>query len=212
VVVRLLLATMLASCAAPASVTATPLAATATRSAASAAPAATSTLRSAPTPEPTGLAKCAASQLQAVAAGVLAADSFVGAVFVANRGTASCTLRGNPELVLLAKDGSRLDVKYAQVTAGTGAPALVVVPVSQFREDPNGLIGIGASAPIQWTNYCDDSSPATFRITLPEAGGSIDGTFIDLAGKAIPVFGAPRCDDASGPSTLLVYPFREPVQ
>jgi hypothetical protein len=167
---------------------------------------------SAPTPEPTGLDKCVSSQLQAVAAGVQAADSFVGAVFVANRGTASCTLRGNPELVLLAKDGSRLDVKYALVTAGTGAPALVVVPVSQLREDPNGVTGIGASAPLQWTNYCDDTLPATFRIALPEAGGVIDGTFIDLAGKAIPAFGTPRCDDASGPSTLTVHPFREPVK
>jgi hypothetical protein len=164
------------------------------------------------TPEPTGLARCAASQLQAVAAGVLGADSFVGAVFIANRGTASCTLRGNPELVLLAKDGSRLDVKYAMVTAGVGAPMLVVVPVSQLREDPNGVVGIGASAPLQWTNYCDDRLPAAFRLTLPEGGGVFDGTFIDLTGKTIAVYGTPRCDDASGPSTLAVYPFREPVR
>jgi hypothetical protein len=142
---------------------------------------------------------------------VLGADSFVGAVFVANRGSASCTLRGNPELALLAKDGSRLDLQYAQVS-GVGAPALVVVPVSQFREDPNGVAGMGASAPLQWTNYCDDTLPASFRITLPEAGGAIDGVFIDLTGKPVPAFGTPRCDDASGPSTLTVYPFREPVQ
>jgi hypothetical protein len=206
---RLLVAMVFVSCSATGSVSATPTPAV-TGSAASATPVATATVKSAPTPEPTGLAKCAASQLQAVATGVLAADSFIGAVFIANRGTASCTLRGNPELVLLAKDGSRLDVKYALVSAG--APALVVVPVSQFREDPNGVAGIGASAPLQWTNYCDDTLPTTFRITLPEAGGVIDGTFIDLAGKPIPTFGTPRCDDASGPSTLTVYPFREPVQ
>lgn len=206
---RLLVALMLVSCTAPASVSATP-APTAPRPALSPTTAATATARSAPTPEPTGLAKCAASQLQAVASGVLAADSFVGAVFIANRGTANCTLRGNPELVLLAKDGSRLDVKYALVT-GASAPALVVVPVSQFREDPNGVAGIGASAPLQWTNYCDDRLPASFRITLADGGGVVDGTFIDLSGKAVPVFGTPRCDDASGPSTLAVYPFREPV-
>lgn len=207
---RLLLAMMLVSCSAPASVDATPTP-TATRSVAPATPVATATVRSAPTPEPTGLAKCAASQLQAVAAGVLAADSFVGAVFFANRGTAPCTLRGNPELALLAKDGSRLDVKYALVT-GAGAPALVVVPVSQFREDPNGVAGMGATAPLQWTNYCDDTLPSSFRITLPEGGGVVDGAFIDLAGKPVAAFGTPRCDDASGPSTLTVYPFREPVQ
>jgi hypothetical protein len=208
---RLLLALMLASCTAPASVSATPTP-TAARSATSLAPVATAPVRSAPTPEPTGLATCVASQLQVVAAGVLAADSFVGAVFIANRGTATCTLRGNPDLVMLAKDGSRLDVKYAIVTSGSGAPALVVVPVSQFREDPNGVAGMGASAPLQWTNYCDDTLPASFRIALPDAGGVMEGTFIDLAGKPIPTLGTPRCDDASGPSTLVVYPFREPVQ
>jgi hypothetical protein len=120
-------------------------------------------------------------------------------------------VRGNPELALLANGGSRLDVKYATVS-GTGTPTLVVVPITQLREDPNGVAGIGASAPIQWTNYCDDTLPATFRITLPEAGGMVDGTFIDLAGKPVAAFGTPRCDDASGPSTLTVYPFREPVQ
>jgi hypothetical protein len=146
-----------------------------------------------------------------VAAGVLAPDSFVGAVFIANRGTASCTLRGNPELVLFANDGSRLDVKYAMVTAGVGAPMLVVVPVSQFQQDIAGLTGIGASAPLQWSNYCADVLPTTFRVTLPEAGGTIEGTFVDLAGKPVSTFGAARCDDASGPSTLVVSPFREPI-
>jgi hypothetical protein len=207
---RLLLAMMVVSCTAPASVNATrvPIA---SPSVAAASTAATPTAKPAPTPEPTGLATCAAAELQAVAAGVLGATSFVGAVFVANRGTAPCTLRGNPELVLLAKDGLRLDVKYAQVSAGVGAPALVVVPVGQLREDPNGVAGIGASAPLQWTNYCADTLAATFRITLPDAGGAIDGLFIDLTGRPVSVFGTPRCDDASGPSTLVVYPFREPV-
>jgi hypothetical protein len=207
---RLLVAMVFVSCTAPANVSATPTP-TASRAVVTATPAVSATARLATTPEPTGLATCAASQLQAVAAGVLGADSFVGAVFIANRGTASCTLRGNPELVLLAKDGSRLDVKYALVTSAS-APALVVVPPSQLREDANGVVGIGASAPLQWTNYCDDGLPAAFRITLPEGGGVVDGTFIDLAGKAIAVFGTPRCDDASGPSTLAVYPFREPVR
>jgi hypothetical protein len=207
---RLLLAMMLVSCTAPASVTATlPPAPSATLSAAPATPSATTTVKPAPTPEPTGLARCASSQLQAVAAGVLAADSFVGAVFIANRGTAPCTLRGNPELVLLGSAGSPLDVMRATVTAG--APVLVVVPVSQFQQDPAGVVGLGATAPFQWSNYCDDALPMTFRVTLPEAGGVIDGTFIDLSGKPISTFGIPRCDDASGPSTLVVYPFREPV-
>jgi hypothetical protein len=93
-----------------------------------------------------------------------------------------------------------------------GAPALVVVPVSQFRQDLNGVAGIGATAPLQWTNYCEDTLPATLRITLPEAGGAIDGMFIDLTGKPVPAFGTPHCDDPSRPSTLVVYPFRGPVQ
>jgi len=40
----------------------------------------------------------------------------------------------------------------------------------------------------------------------------IDGTFVDLGGKPVSRFGAPPCDDASGPSTLVVYPFQEPVR
>jgi hypothetical protein len=134
---------------------------------------------------------------------------FAGAVFVANRGTSSCTLRGNPEVAILAADGSPLDIKRASVTAG--APALIVVPVSELRPDPAGLLGIGASAPIRWENYCDDILPNAFRVTLPEGEGVIDGTFVDLAGRPVSTFGAARCDDASGPSTLTVYPFQEPV-
>ena len=201
---RLLLALVLVSCAAP-TTTSTPVP-SATRSSASAAtsPAAQRT----PTPDPSTLAKCAAPQLRAVAAGVMGADSFLGAVFFANRGTAPCTLRGNPELVLLAKDGSPLDIRLATATAG--APTFVVVPISEFRQDPAGLTGAGATAPLQWSNYCDDVPAESFRVTLPEAGGVIDGAFVDLAGAPIPAFGTPRCDDAAGTSTLTIYPFQEP--
>src|SRR6266566_3829153 len=139
---RWLLAVMLVSCGAPTSVTTTPPPTAATRSAAVATTSPTPSARSSPTPEPTGLATCAASQLQAVAAGTMATDFYVGAVFFANRGTAPCTLRGNPEVLLLASDGS----------------------------------------------------------------------FVDLGGKPLARFGAPPCDDASGPSTLVVYPFQEPVR
>ena len=208
---RLLLAVMIVSCSGPGSVNVT-LSPTpsATSSIAAATRAPTATVKSSPTPEPTGLAKCAASQLQAVAAGVLTTDAFAGAVFIANHGAAPCTVRGNPELVLLAGDGSPLDLKLASVSAA--APTLVVVPVTQFQQDPAGLTGIGASAPLRWSNYCDDALATTFRVTLPEAGGVIIGTFVDLPGRPISTFGVPRCDDASGPSTLVVYPFQEPVR
>ena len=137
-------------------------------------------------------------------------DFFAGAVFLANRGTAACTVRGNPEVVLLTTGGSPLDVRSASVT--TSAPKLVAVPVSEFRSDPAGLLGIGASAPLRWENYCEDALPMSFRVTLPEAGGVIEGTFVDLAGKPVSTLGVARCDDASGPSTFTVYPFQEPVQ
>jgi hypothetical protein len=145
-----------------------------------------------------------------VAAGVQTTDFFAGAVFVANRGTAACTLRGNPEVVLLTTGGSPLDVRSASVTAGS--PKVVVIPVSQFRPDPAGLLGIGASAPLRWENYCEDVLPTSFRVTLPDASGVIEGTFVDIAGKPVSTFGVARCDDASGPSTFTVYPFQEPVQ
>jgi hypothetical protein len=208
---RLLLAVMLISCTAPTSVVATRSPApSASHSATLATTPPSATVRSSPTVEPTGLPKCVLSQLQAVAAGVQATDFFAGAVFIANRGTAPCTLRGNPEVVLLATDGSPLDVRSASVSAGN--PKLVVVPVSEFRPDPAGLFGVGASAPLRWENYCDDALPMSFRVTLPEGGGVIQGTFVDLAGKPVSTLGVARCDDASGPSTFTVYPFQEPVQ
>jgi hypothetical protein len=208
-VLRLVLAMMLVSCAAPAGVVATPTGdrtttpsiAPATRT-----PIATPT----PTPDPASLPKCAASQLRAVAAGTMAADAFIGAAFFANRGAGPCTLRGNPELVLLAKDGSSLDLRLAIVSAPT--PVWVVVPVTEFQPNAAGLVGFGASVPLQWSNYCDDVQAASFRVTLPEAGGTLDGTFVDLEGRPIAAYGTARCDDASGPSTLTVFPFQEPVR
>jgi hypothetical protein len=168
------------------------------------------TVRSSPSIDPANVPKCVASQLQAVAAGVQATDFFAGAVFIANRGTAACTLRGNPEVVLLTTGGSPLDVRSASVTAG--APKIVVVPVTELRQDSAGIQGIGASAPLRWENYCEDVLPMRFRVTLPEAGGVIEGTFVDITGKPVSTLGVARCDDASGPSTFTVYPFQEPVQ
>jgi hypothetical protein len=139
----------------------------------------------------------------------MATDFFAGAVFIANRGTAPCTLRGNPEVVLLANGGAPLDVRSASVTAAT--PVLVVVPVTQFQQDQAGLLGIGASAPLRWENYCDETLPTSFLVTLPNGDGVLDGTFVDLTGKPLSTFGVARCDDASGPSTFTVYPFQEPV-
>ena len=207
---RFLLAVMLVSCGAPESVNATlSPGASATRSLVPATNTPTATART-PTPDPASLARCAAPQLRAVATGVMGTDALLGAVFFANRGSAPCTLRGNPELVLLAKDGSPLDVRLASVTGG--APTIVVVPVSEFRQDPAGLGGAGATAPLHWSNYCDDVLAVAFRIRLPETGGVIDGAFVDLAGRPVAAFGAPRCDDAAGTSTLTVYPFQEPVR
>ncbi len=140
----------------------------------------------------------------------MAADSFVGAVFVANRGTGPCTLRGNPELVLLAKDGSPLDLRLAIASAPTAL--WVVVPVTEFQPNAAGLVGYGATAPLQWSNYCDDVLATALRITLPEAGGTLEGTFVDLEGRPVAAYGTARCDDASGPSTLTVYPFQAPVR
>jgi hypothetical protein len=208
---RLLLALTLVSCTAPTSVTATRSPAPSpSRSAALVTSSPTDTVRSSPSIDPANVPKCVASQLQAVAAGVQATDFFAGAVFIANRGTAACTLRGNPEVALLTAGGSPLDVRNASVTAGT--PTIVVVPVTEFRPDSAGLLGIGASAPLRWENYCEDVLPMSFRVTLPDAGGVTLGTFVDITGKPVSTLGVARCDDASGPSTFTVYPFQEPVK
>src|SRR5687768_14904799 len=163
---------MLVSCSAPATVIATPTAersATPSSVAATRSPTATVT----PTPDPATLPKCLTSQLRAVAAGTMATDAFMGAIFFANRGTAPCTLRGNVELVLLAKDGSPLDLRLATVSASS--PVWVVVPVTEFQPSAAGLMGFGATVPLQWSNYCDDVLAESFRITLPEGGGVLDG-------------------------------------
>src|SRR6185503_2225378 len=174
---RLLLALTLVSCTAPTSVTATSSPAPSpSRSAAPLTSSPTATLRSSPNIDPAGVPKCVASQLQAVAAGVQATDFFAGAVFIANRGTAPCTLRGNPEVVLLTAGGAPLDVRSASVTAAN--PKIVVVPVTELRQDSSGIQGIGASAPMRWENYCEDVLPMSFRVTLPEAAGVIEGTFV----------------------------------
>src|SRR5687767_1130283 len=172
---RLVLAMTLVSCAAPTTViaTGTPDRTVTTSSAApTRSPAATLT----PTADPLSLPKCSASQLRAVAAGTMAADLFRGAVFFANRGSGPCTVRGNPQLVLLAKDGSPLDLRMAMVSAPT--PVWVVVPVTEFQSSAAGLVGFGATAPLEWVNYCDDILATSFRITLPEAAGVLDGTFV----------------------------------
>ena len=155
---RLLLAVAVVSCAAPTSVTETPSPAPSpSRSVAPVTTSPAATVRSSPSIDPANVPKCVASQLQAVAAGVQATDFFAGAVFIANRGTAACTLRGNPEVVLLTTGGSPLDVRSASVTAG--APKIVVVPVTELRQDSAGIQGIGASAPLRWENYCEDVLP-----------------------------------------------------
>lgn len=206
---RLLLAAVLVSCTAPASVAPTP---TGARTAA--APSATATSFPTPsfksTPDPAALPKCSASQLRAVAAGTMAADGFIGAIFFANRGAGPCTLRGNPELVLLAKGGSPLDLRLATVSAPN--PAWVALPVTEFQQSAAGLVGFGATVPLQWSNYCDDVLAESFRVALPDAGGTLEGTFVDLEGRPIPAYGTARCDDAAGPSTLTVFPFQTPVR
>src|SRR5206468_2496529 len=72
--------------------------------------------------------------------------------------------------------------------------------------------GTSATAPRQCPDYCADILATSFRVTPPDGGGVIDGSSVDLGGKALSRFGAPPCDDASGPSTLVVYPFQEPVR
>jgi hypothetical protein len=205
---RLLLAAVLVSCAAPATVVPTPTGARTTAPSATATSVPTPSFT--PTPDPAALPKCAAAQLTAVAAGTMAADAFIGAIFFANRGAGPCTLRGNPELALLAKDGSPLDLRLATVSAPN--PAWVVLPVSEFQQSAAGLVGFGATVPLEWSNYCDDILAESFRVTLPEAGGALDGTFVDLQGRPIAAYGTARCDDAAGPSTLTVFPFQTPVR
>jgi hypothetical protein len=95
---RLLLAVALVACIAPSTVAATGSPSPSSlRSVPLVTGSPSATPRSSPSIDPANVPKCVASQLQAVAAGVQATDFFAGAVFIANRGTAACTLRGSPE-------------------------------------------------------------------------------------------------------------------
>jgi hypothetical protein len=177
----------------------------------SGAPARTSEARLTPTPDPATLARCDAAALQAVVAWAPTTDgSLVGAIFIANRGGGPCTLRGNPELGLRGADGRAIDVRVAMVTGVGGPPAPVVVPVTQFREDPAGLVGAGASAPLEWENYCATEKVLGLTVVLPEGAGRIDGAFVEPSGVAMRESLTPRCEDAAGSSTLAVHPLQEP--
>jgi len=134
---------------------------------------------------------------------------FVGAVLVANRGTDWCSVQGNPRVVLLATGGQRVDVQLA-FASGTREPAAVAVPVTSFQEDPRGILGIGASAPLKWTNYCGDASPERFTLTLTDGGPPIEGRFVELSGAPAAKSPTPRCEDPGDTSTLVVYPFQFP--
>lgn len=176
-------------------------------------PTPTSVAARTPTPDPATLRPCASATLQAVIAWErIPGDSLVGAVFVANRGAVPCTLRGNPELGLRGDGARTIDVRTAMVTGAGGAPAPVVVPVTQFREDPAGLAGIGARAPLEWENYCATEKVLAFTVILPEGAGRVDGTFVEPTGVPMRESLLPRCEDGAGTSTLAIYPLQEPVR
>ena len=166
-----------------------------------------------PAPDPATLRQCAGTELQAVIAWARVPDeSLVGALFIANRGAQPCRLRGHPGVSLRGAGGRAVEVRVALVSqVGTG-PQPVVVPVTQFREDPAGLAGVGARAPLEWENYCATEKILAFTMTLPDGGGQIDGTFVEPSGAAMRESLAPRCEDAAGTSTLAIYPLQEPAR
>ncbi|HKY52000.1 MAG TPA: DUF4232 domain-containing protein [Candidatus Limnocylindria bacterium] len=165
----------------------------------------------APTPDPATLRPCAGSALQAVIAWARSPDdSLVGAVFIANRGSEPCTVRGHPEVSLRGEDGRATDVRVALVSSAALAPAPVVVPVTQLREDPAGVAGVGAAAPLEWENYCASEKVVAFTFTLVEGAGPIAGTFAEPSGVPMRESLTPRCEDAAGTSTLAIYPLQEP--
>ena len=198
-----LIAALLAACnAAPSP----PTAATTAPRAASPAPSPT---LSTPIPNAASLPRCDPARLDAVASWAEVGDMFVGAVLVANRGTDWCSVQGNPRVILLAAGGRPLGVQLA-FASGTREPGAIAVPVTTFQEDPRGLLGIGASAPLSWSNYCGDAAPERFTMTLTDGGRSIEGRFVELSGAPAPKSPTPRCEDPADTSTLVVYPFQLP--
>jgi hypothetical protein len=120
----------------------------------------------------------------------------VGSLEVVNAGNRTCSLQGQPSLMILDRKGTRLDVDE-----GSTGPWWTV----QGRPEPKGWPvvslqpGESARLHVVWASWCGFAQPAVWRIRLRGAG-SLD--FSD------PKSQQPHCEGAS--SKVQVGPF-EPV-
>ena len=92
------------------------------------------------------------------------------------------------------------------------APVWVVVPVTEFQPNAAGLVGFGATVPLSGPTTATTCWPTASASRSPRpAACSTARSWTSRDGRSRPI-GKARCDDASGPSTLTVFPFQEPVR
>ena len=145
-----------------------------------------------PTTVPATTPPCQAGDLQAQGSWQGAGGSMAGGISLANGGTGSCYVDGQPTIELFDQHGQRLSVVVSQPSPPTSqAPRVLLAPHSK-----------PASVLVQWFNWCgSDPGSVVARVSLPSWAASI--------AVAPPIGLIPRCNNAASPSTLDVGNFMQ---
>jgi hypothetical protein len=162
---------------------------------------------------PAGTPACQTSQLEGVRGFGGVATGHLNIPFVLrNRGTASCTLQGFPDLALLDRTGSAL--ADATGTNGHGTffadgpdvPVLLVAGTPPFPSTPEHLYsGVRGQAyfNVEWFD-CRQRVAASARLTLP--GSEPFSLALDMPGPFSPVCDSPGYRNAYGLSRGPISP------
>jgi len=122
-----------------------------------------------------------------------ATGSMAGGVTLVNTSSSQCTLTGRPGVTILDADGISIPTKPARLRHDLfGMPRPPHYPLVSLRPGQRTVV------PMFWFNLCDHPKlPTRLRVTWKENT------------VTVPIHsGAPRCDDPSAPSKLLVGHFQ----
>ena len=154
---------------------------------------------------------CHPAQLRAIFRGFQAAGgSLVGAVVVANAGTAPCSLDGSPRSVsLLDKEGDAVSVKEHAVDFPPNRGSVKLKPGAPLPAFGSPLAAGSAWLSLAWSNWCSDTTPKvqSLLLVLPR-GGSIAvplDTGIPNWAEGPPT---PTCSNSHSASTLTFGRFQ----
>lgn len=129
-----------------------------------------------------------------------ATGSLVLAVSLKNTSARACSLRGRPRVAPVGVNVASVHWQTKPSSVSIAEPAVLGLRLRALRPGEAALLSVW------WSNWCGPNSqpasgpappPDAILLTLPNDGGVI----------RLPVTNAPRCDDPTAPSTLLVPPF-----